>query len=170
MEEVLPPQTESGAGFESTAVRQFTIFMENRVGKLQALVRGYEGHDGRIVGLMVQNSADTALVRMICSDPDLAREVLTSDGFSFTEQELLVVMLPRRAAHPLLQISAALLAAEINIHYMYPLLISPKGPALALYVDDRVLASQLFIRKGFTLLAESDLAQLGGRGNSGENN
>jgi hypothetical protein len=58
-----------------------------------------------------------------------------------------------------MQICGALLAAEINIHYAYPLLLSPKGPAIALYVDDRTLAAQLFMRKGFTIIGESDLGR-----------
>jgi hypothetical protein len=157
MEEVLPPQTQEGAGFEPTRVRQFTVFMENRVGRLQSLVRAYEETNARIVALSIQNSADTALVRLICSDPDGAKEVLNKEGFSFTEQDLLVVELPKRAKHPMIMICTALLAAEINIHYAYPLLISPGGPALALYVDDPTLAAQLFIRKGFNLIGESDL-------------
>jgi len=157
MEEVLPPQTQEGAGFEPTRVRQFTVFMENRVGRLQSLVRAYEETDGRIIALSIQNSADTALVRLICSDPDAAKDVLNKDKFSFTEQDLLVVAVPKRTKHPLVMICAALLAAEINIHYAYPLLISPGGPALALYVDDPTLAAQLFIKKGFTLIGESDL-------------
>ena len=158
MEETLPPQTDSGAGYESTAVRQFTVFMENRVGRLQTLVRLYEEKASRIVAMSIQNSVDTALVRLICSDPDLARVVLLEHGFSFTEQELLIVQLPRGSDHPITTICSALLAAEINIHYVYPLLIPPKGPALALYVDDRTLAAQLFMRKGFTIVGESDLA------------
>jgi hypothetical protein len=157
MEEVLPPQTAEGAGFEPTRVRQFTVFMENRVGRLQTLVRSYEEAEGRIVALSIQNSADTALVRLICSDPDMAKEVLNNHGFSFTEQDLLVVQLPKRTQYPLTLICAALLAAEINIHYVYPLLISPGSPAVALYVDDPTLAAQLFIKKGFTLIGESDL-------------
>src|SRR4030095_13668385 len=106
MEEVLPPQTENGAGFEPTRVRQFTVFMENRVGRLQTLVRSYEEAGGRIIGLSLQNSADTALARIMCSDPDLAREVLQRDGFSFTEHDLLVVQMPKRAGHPLTAICA----------------------------------------------------------------
>jgi hypothetical protein len=157
MEEVLPPQTQSGAGFEPTRVRQFTVFMENRVGRLQALVRSYEEIGGRILAVSVQNSVDTALVRLICSDGDLARETMQLDGFSFTEQDVLVVALPERSKHPFTAVCAALLAAEISIHYAYPLLISPVGPALVLYVDDPTLAAQLFIRKGFTLIGESDL-------------
>jgi len=157
MEEVLPPQTQEGAGFEPTRVRQFTVFMENRVGRLQTLVRSHEESGGRIVSLSIQNSADTALVRLICSDPDKAKEVLVNDGFSFTEQDLLVVQLPKKTQYPLILICAALLTAEINIHYAYPLFGARGGAAIALYVDDPTLAAQLFIKKGFTLIGESDL-------------
>jgi hypothetical protein len=158
MEEILPPQTESGAGFELTRVRQFTIFLENRVGRLGMLVRTLEQSASRIVALSIEESADSALVRLICSDPDHSRDLLKEQGFSFGESELLAVELPTKTTkQPILAICSALLAAEINIHYAYPLLLRPRGPALALYVEDPTLAAQLLIRKGFTLIGESDL-------------
>jgi len=157
MEEILPPQTESGAGFELTRIRQFTVFLENRVGRLQNLLRSFEESAGKICGISIEESADSALVRIICSEPDLGREALRTGGFSFSESELLAVELPKRTRHPLISICTALLAAEINIHYAYPLLQRPHGPAIALYVEDPTLAAQLLIRKGFTLIGESDL-------------
>src|ERR1051326_2012292 len=119
MEEVLPPQTLDGAGFESTRVRQFTVFLDNRVGRLQTLVRTLETGAGRIVALSIEESADSALVRLICSNPDEARDTLKAAGFSFGESDLLVVELPKRPRQPLIDICSALLAAEINIHYAY---------------------------------------------------
>lgn len=160
MEETLPPQTQNGAGFESTRVRQLTVFVENRVGRLQALVRAYEAAGGRVLGLSIQDTADTALVRLICSDVELAHEVLGSEGFAFTEQDVLIVELPR-SANPLTTLCAVLLSAEINIHYAYPLMIRPRGPAMALYLEDIVLASQLMMRKNLTILSESDLRRAG---------
>lgn len=157
MEEVLPPQTESGAGFELTRIRQFTVFLENRVGRLQNLLRSFEESAGKICGLSIEESADSALIRVICSEPDHGRDALRAGGFSFSESDLLAVELPKRTRHPLIAICSALLAAEINIHYCYPLLHRPHGPALALYVEDPTLAAQLLIRKGFTLIGESDL-------------
>ena len=56
------------------------------------------------------------------------------------DELILAVELPRRTKHPILAICAALLAAEINIHYAYPLLLRPHGPTLALYVDEPTLA------------------------------
>ena len=158
MEEILPPQTQSGAGFELTRIRQFTIFLDNRVGRLGMLVRTLEEGAARICGLSIEESADSSLVRLICSEPDLSRDLLQKEGFAFCESELLAVELPKASKQPVLAICSALLAAEINIHYAYPLLLRPHGqPALALYVEDPTLAAQILIRKGFTLIGESDL-------------
>lgn len=159
MEETLPPQTQFGAGFELTRVRQFTVFLENRVGRLQMLLRAIEESADRVVALAIEESADAALIRLICAQPESARNALHNAGFSFSEAELLAVELPAPAdgKPPLIAICMALLAAEINIHYVYPLLVRPRGPTVVLYVDDPTLAAQLLIRKGFTLVSETDL-------------
>src|SRR5207247_6985471 len=133
------------------------VFLENKVGRLQTLGRALEQGDSKIVAMSIHESADSALVRLICSDPDESRDILKYSGFAFSESELLAVELPKRTKQPLIDICAALLAAEINIHYAYPLLLRPRGPSLALYVDDAVLAARLLIKKGFTLIGESDL-------------
>lgn len=156
MEAVLP-QTRSGAGFERAGVRQFTVFLESRVGRLTSLLRALEESDQCINAISVEESADSALVRLICSDPDDARETLGRAKFAFSEIDVLVVALPARSDRPLLSVSSCLLAAEINIHNVYPMLRTPRGPAVALYLDDPTLAVQLLIRKGFVLVSGGDL-------------
>jgi hypothetical protein len=157
MQGVLPPETQRGSGFEPARVRQFTVFLENRVGRLQALVTALESAADPIRALSIHEAADSALVRLVCSDADAAREILRKSGFQFGETDLLAVHVPRKHPQPMIAICAALLTAEINIYYIYPFLLGPHGPALALYVDDPVLAAQLLMKKGFTLIAESDL-------------
>jgi hypothetical protein len=157
MEAVLPPQTERGSGFEPPRVRQFTVFLENRVGRLQSLLSALESAAHPIRALSIEESGDSALVRLICSDADSARRLLRDAGFPFGEIDLLAVQIPKRKPQPLIAICSVLLSAEINIHYVYPFLLGPHGPALALYVEDAVLAEQLLIKKGFTLIGESDL-------------
>jgi hypothetical protein len=158
MEETLPPITEDATGFEPTQVRQFTIFLENRVGRLQTLVSTLEQTDGKIVALSIEESADASLVRLIFSHPDMGRQTLRDAEFAFAESELLVVELPKSDS-PLMRVCSAILAAEINIHYIYPLLHRPGGPALAIYLDDPTLAAQILIRKGFKLISQNDLRQ-----------
>jgi hypothetical protein len=160
MEEVLPPETAEASGFEPTQVPQFTIFLENRVGRLQTLMRTLESGSGRVVAISVEESSDCALVRLICSDPDESRLALDAAGFCFSQSEVLAVELPYQTRQPLMTICAALLAAEINIHYAYPLLIRRRAPAIALSTEDPTLAAQLLIKKGFNLIGESDLSKL----------
>lgn len=159
MEETVLPQTADGAGFEHTRVRQFSIFLSNKVGRLQHLIRCLDEGVSRIAALSIEESSDVSIIRVVTTDPDASREHLRDSGFPFTEADLIAVELPDNSQQPLLKICSALLAAEINIHYAYPLLLSPRGPSLALYVDDPTLAARLLVRKGFTLIGESDLAR-----------
>lgn len=158
MEETVLPQTQEGSGYESTRVRQFTIFLDNKVGRLQALVRNLEEGGSRIAALIVEESADSALVRVVTSNPEVARAQLQEFGYPFNETDLIAVELPTDTGQPLLRVCSALMTAEIFIHAAYPLLAAPRGPAMVLYVDDPTLAARLLVRKGFTLIGESDLA------------
>jgi hypothetical protein len=149
---------DTARGRDYPSVRQFNVFVENRVGNLLTLVRRFEATDIRIVSLTVVDSADCAIIRMVLSDPERAREIFDRHGLPCTESDLLVVGLPEDP-QPLVQICKALLAAEISIHYAYPLLVGPRGhSALALYVEDHEMASQTLQRLGFTLYTEKDLS------------
>jgi hypothetical protein len=144
-------------GRDWPSVRQFNVFLENRLGALLNVVRRFETTDVRIVSLTVVDSADCAIIRMVLSDPERALEIFHEAGFPITESDLLVVQLPD-GNQPLLQICKALLAAEISIHYAYPLLVGPQGSAaLALKVEDIDSAAAFLQERGFVLFSEGDL-------------
>jgi hypothetical protein len=144
-------------GRDWPSVRQYNVFVENRVGNLLSVVRHFESTDIRIVALTVNDSADCAIIRMVLSNPERAREIFERHRLPFTESDLLVVELPD-TIQPLVQICKALLGAEISIHYAYPLLVGPQGrAAVALHVEDHETAAATMTRLGFILLTEKDL-------------
>src|SRR5215831_20753629 len=152
---VTPYATARGRDWPS--VRQFNVFVENRVGNLLSVVRHFETTDIRIVSLTVVDSADCAIIRMVLSNPERAVEIFERARLPFTESDLLVVQLPE-GVRPLLDICKALLGAEISIHYAYPLLIGPRGrSALAIHVEDHETAVNVLTRLGLTLFTEKDL-------------
>src|SRR5438128_11696011 len=89
-------------GRDWPSVRQFNVFLENRVGALLTVVRRFEVTDIRIVSLTVNDLADCAILRMVLSDPERALEVFQQARLPVTESDLLVVPLPD-SPHPLLQ-------------------------------------------------------------------
>ena len=146
-------------GQDWPCLRQFCIFLENRVGVLHDLLRRFEGKDIRIVALSIANSVDCAIVRLMLDDTDRAREILEFNSYTFSENDLVGVELPD-SPQPYVDICIALLQAELSVHYTYPLLFRRRGHgAIALYVDDLDVAMKTLREKGLTLLAERDLLE-----------
>ncbi len=156
---------EAGIGLETArggdwpSVRQYNVFLANRIGALLDLVRAFETTDVKIVALTVVETTDCAIIRIVPSNAEQAYEILERARMPFTESELLVVKLPDND-QPLLTICKALLSAEINIRYAYPLMIGvgPMGnTAMALNVEDLETAFNTLTLQGFTVFSETDL-------------
>ena len=146
-------------GREWPSVRQYSVFLANRMGALLDLVRRFETTDVKLVALTVVETADCAIIRLVPSSSERAYEILKQAKLPFTESDLLVVKLPDND-QPLLTICKAMLAAEINIHYAYPLLIGvgPMGhTAVAMHVEDHETAVNTMTAQGFTIFTENDL-------------
>jgi hypothetical protein len=139
------------------AIRQFTVFLENRVGQLLEVVRRFEGSKVRIVALSIADSAECAFVRFLLSHPEDGREILERAGLAIIETDLIGVDLPE-GPQALLQICTALLQAEVNIIQAYPLLVRPRGrAAVALMVDNIEMGLETLAAKGFSMITEADL-------------
>jgi hypothetical protein len=138
-------------------IRQFTVFMENRVGQLLEVVRRFEGSKVRIVALSIVDSTECAFARFLLSHPEQGREILERAGLALIESDLIGIELPH-GPQPLLRICTALLQAEINIAQVYPLLVRPNGrPAVAVMVDNLEMAMETLATKDFTMITEGDL-------------
>ncbi len=153
--EIEPLTTAEGSSHPT--VRQQSVFVENRVGQLLRLTRLFDQTEIRILAVSIVYSVDCAICRMILDDPDKAYDVLSESGFQVSETELLVVSLPQ-GKRALLHTWAALLAAEINIHYVYPLLVQPYGcPAIAVLPDNIPQAITTLRERKFDVLDQSSL-------------
>ncbi len=152
---------DTSRGRDWPSVRQFNVFLANRMGALLELVRKFEMTDVTVISLTVVETADCAIIRLVPSDYERAFEILTAGKLPFTESDLIVVKLPSND-QPLLTITKALLGGEIDIHYMYPLLVGvgPMGStAVAIHVDNCENASVTLSDLGFTVFTEDDLRQ-----------
>ncbi|HIF30507.1 MAG: acetolactate synthase [Pirellulaceae bacterium] len=148
-------ETMRGRNFPT--IRQFTVFLENRVGQLLEVVRRFEGSKVRIVALSINDATECSFVRFLLSHPEQGREILERGGLAMIESDLIGVELPD-GAQPLLQVCTALLQAEVNIVQAYPLIIRPHGrPSVALMVDNIEMGQDTLNSKGFQMITEGDL-------------
>ena len=147
-------------GRDYPTIRQFTVFLENRVGQLLEVVRRFEGSKVRIVALSIQDSFECSMVRFLLSHPEQGREILERAGLALIESDLIGIELPD-TSQPLLQVCTALLQAEVNIVQAYPLLMRPYGrPVVAVMVDNIEMGLDTLANKNIKMINEDDLADV----------
>jgi hypothetical protein len=151
------PQTTSKIG--GPLVKQFSIFLPNKVGAMLDIVKLLNTHHTHVVALSISESTDSAIARVVVSDPERVEELFRENDVAFGICEMVVVEM-REVATQLAKLLAALLMAEVNVHFTYPLLTRPHGlAALALHVDDTDCASSVLMGEGFKILSQSDISR-----------
>ena len=114
-----PYETLEGHG--APAVRQISVFVENRLGQLLSITQVLEKKDIKMLALSIVDLVDCAIVRLLFDAADEAIHVLRDAGFSVTVAEVVVVRLPK-GKRGLLTVWSALLGAEVNIAYALSLI------------------------------------------------
>jgi len=110
-----------------------------------------------VLGLMVLDTTDSAIIRVVVDDPDRARQMLVSEGFPFTESNLVVVEVNSTELNRLM---SALLEAELNINYLYSFIPHPQGKSiLGLSMEDNETAEQALRRHQFRTLRQDDISR-----------
>lgn len=139
-------------------VKQFSVFTENRVGRLHELTALFKQSNVHVIALTVLDTTDSAIVRMVVDDPDKARELMINNDFPYTESNVLVVEITDESE--LKGILCALLEAEINVHYVYSFIKRPMGKsAIVINAEDSDVAAQSLGNRGFKVLTQADISR-----------
>jgi hypothetical protein len=140
-------------------VKQFSVFLENKVGALLDLTRTLGEANVHICGLSVVDTADSAVIRMVVDDPERCRELLHKAQIPASESELVVVELPH-GPEKLGNVLRHLVAAEVNIQYTYSLMVRPRERALlALHCEDPEFARDVLVKAGFSVVSQKDISR-----------
>jgi len=150
--------SDTAAPVAADPVKQFSVFIPNRVGQLLDLATLLGKHNVHVLAMTTLDTTDCAIDRLIVDDPERARELMAANNFSFTECDVIAVEITEEAQ--LKGVLSALLTVEINLHYLYSFLLRPEGKsALALSVEDNDLAASALNTRGFKVLSQRDIAR-----------
>jgi hypothetical protein len=150
---------ETTSKLDGALVKQFSVFLPNKVGAMLDVVKLLNGHHTHVVALSVSESTDAAIARVIVSDPEGAERLFRDNNIAFGVCEVVVVEM-REVATQLVKLLATLFMAEVNVHFTYALLTRPRGmAALAVHVDDNDCASNVLLGAGFKILSQTDISR-----------
>jgi len=154
----MAPPTLTKKSSHGGVVKQFSVFAENKVGRLHDVVSLLAGKDVHVLALCLVDTTDSTIIRLVVDYPESAAPLLTEHGFSHSLAEVLAVEIDTEAR--LRFVTSALVQAEINIHYIYPFLMRPNGKTgLVLRLEDADLAAEVLKRNQVTVLTQNDLAR-----------
>ncbi|HHW41558.1 MAG TPA: ACT domain-containing protein [Syntrophomonadaceae bacterium] len=141
-------------------VKQISVFLENKCGRLADVTRAIGNHGINIRAFSIADTADFGILRLIVNRPEDAYDVLRKEGFTVSLTDVIAVQIPDRPGG-LADILTLMQEAGVNIEYMYAFVEKVSQDALAVFrVENPKIAIKLLEEKGLKIFSEEEVYNL----------
>jgi hypothetical protein len=133
-------------------VRQISVFMENRAGRLQEITGILAKAGINLRALSLADTSDFGILRLIVDSPDRAAEILRQAGYTIRENVVIAAVIEDKPGG-LHEILKALAKENISVEYMYGFLGKHKHEAVMIIrVEAAEKAIETLLEAGVALL------------------
>jgi hypothetical protein len=137
-------------------IQQLSVFLENSAGRLGQLTRALGDAGVNMRALMVADTEEFGVVRIIADEPHRAKEILDGLGFSATLTPVVAVEVPDKPGG-LADVLETLGSAGINVEYAY-CFVEPQGEcAVDVFKIDNVDAERVLRESNYRVLVPEDI-------------
>ncbi len=141
-------------------VKQISVFVENKAGKLAELTEYLHRQDIDMRALSIAETQDFGIVRMIVDDAYKTSCILKEAGYVVSITPVLAVEMPDEPGS-LFRILQTLGEGGINLEYMYAFLTRKEATAyMVLRVEDNEKAAEVLNRKGIHTVSQDIISNL----------
>ena len=136
-------------------VRQISIFLENRSGRLSSVLKEVGRAGVNIRALSLADTSDFGILRLIVDDVDKCVKALRDTGHTVSLTEVLAIEVPD---HPggLAGILEALSEAGLNVEYMYAFVSRATEKAVVVFRFENVDAAISALKKADVSVLAAD--------------
>jgi len=140
-------------------VKQISVFMENKPGRLAEMASTLGEAGINIMALTLAESSDFGVVRMIVSDFEKACQVLREKNFTVTETEVLAIEIPDRPGS-LGEVLKVFAQKGLNVEYMYAFVTRKEDALIVFRFDDPDKAVELLKDTKVKILSNEEVLSL----------
>ena len=141
-------------------VKQISVFIENKSGRLAEATRAVGEAGVNIRALAVADTSDFGVLRFITDNTEKTVEALKSAGFTATATEVLAAEVPDRAGG-LADMLELFSANGINVEYLYAFFKkSRENAVIILKVEDKQKTIDLLNSKNIRLMTSEEIGTL----------
>ena len=138
-------------------IKQISIFVENKEGRLKHALETLADANINIRGLSVADNEKKGIIRLIVDNTEKAKEALTKAKFIVKETEVIVVGVPDEP-NGLNTALTILEDNEINVEYIYAFLSHKKDEAIVVMKLDKPEKGLEALKKmNTTILSQEDI-------------
>jgi len=127
-------------------VKQISVFLENRKGRLQEALETLAAAKLNIRALSIADTADFGILRLILPDPDKAKKVLKKNNFTVSENDVIVVEVPDNPGG-LAGVLKVLNEADMNVEYLYAFVEKSGKKALVVLRTEKTIPAAKALKK-----------------------
>ena len=135
-------------------VKQLSVFLENREGRIKDVLEILATNDINLVAISLADTSEYGLLRMIVSDPEKAQRVLKENYVSAMLTDVICIRVPH-AVGSLYKAMKALEDAKVNVEYMYAFANGSDASAV-MKTKDAELAVKTLEEKGFSVYTKDE--------------
>jgi hypothetical protein len=139
-------------------IRQLSVFLENRSGRLHEALEALRSKKINITALTIADTSEYGIVRLLVSDPDEGCNLLKTIGFSVNLTEVISLSVSHEAGS-LCDVLKKFSDEKLSIEYMYAFSLGEKA-IIVLRTDDQPKAFEIIERNQFTLINEDEIKNL----------
>lgn len=141
-------------------IRQISVFIENRAGRLETVAKRLGEAGINIRALSLADTSDFGILRLIVNQPEAASELLRREGFTIRLTDVVAVEIPD-VPGGLAGVLSILGQKGINVEYMYAFVEKRQGKAVVIFrFENLELAVQTLEAGAVRLLTEADLLKI----------
>lgn len=136
-------------------VKQISIFLENRIGRLAEVTALLGKNNINIRALAIADTADFGILRLIVNDPDKAHRILIDNGFTVSETEVVAIEIDDKpgALANVLQVFRDNL---INVEYLYAFVGLSNKKAIIIFRLEDIDAAIKILKNTHVKLLEAE--------------
>lgn len=128
-------------------IQQLSVFLENREGRLDEVLKTLADHEVNIVALSLADTSDYGMLRMIVSDPEKGKRVLKEAGITAMLTDVVALRVPH-ATGSLSKAMHQIVEGGVNVEYMYAFANGNDASAV-LKCDDPKRVVEILLKSGF---------------------
>ena len=138
----------------SNTIQQLSVFLENREGRLDDVLKVLAENEVNIVALSLADTSDYGMLRMIVSDPQKGRTALKEAGITAMLTDVVALRVPH-ATGSLSKAMHQIVEGEVNVEYMYAF-ANGSDAAAVLKSDDPARVIDILKSSGFDVYSADE--------------